>query len=270
MRACEARSRKPGVIARTLALAGLLWAGASAASAQPATEAAPRPPTLDRGLNGAFRLIKAGRYPEARRAAEAYLAGGAAAHPGQAQFILGLSYHRQRLYEAAHGHFVRALELEPDYFTARFFHGFTLLNLGRLDEARKELEAYLAQGPEDAEAVFGLGLVALEQDRVDDAERSIQRAIALAQAKAGPGLPMEAKEDLARYHARLGDVHSRQGDLAKARADLERSVELWPDHFEPWHKLATVLRRLGDAAGADRAQARSEEAFRRRTARGQP
>jgi hypothetical protein len=47
-------------------------------------------------------------------------------------------------------------------------------------------------------------------------------------------------------------------------------VELWPDHFEPWHKLAGVLRRLGDAAGADRAQSRSEEAFRRRTARGQP
>lgn len=246
-------------------------AGSPAPSLPPAAETARRPPTLDRGLNGAFQLIKAGRYPEARRAAEAYLAAGTAAHPGQAQFILGLSYHRQRLYEAAHGHFVRALELEPDYFTAHFFHGFTLLNLGRLDEARKELEAYLARGPEDAEAVFGLGLVALEQDRVDDAERSILRAIALALAKAGPAAAApDASEDLARYHARLGDVHLRRGDLAKARADLERSVELWPDHFEPWHKLAGVLRRLGDAAGADRAQARSEEAFRRRMARGQP
>lgn len=223
---------------------------------------------LDRGLSDAFRLIKARRYPEARQSAEAYLAAGTAAHPGQAQFILGLSYHRQRLYEAAHDHFARAIELEPDYFTARFFHGFTLLNLGRLDEARKELEAYLARGPEDPEAVFGLGLVAIEQDRALDAERSIQRAIALVEPKGGGAPSPAASEDLARYYARLGDVHLRLGDLTKARADLERSVALWPDHFEPWHKLAGVLRRLGDTAGADRAQARSEEAFRRRTAQG--
>src|SRR4030095_5117004 len=98
---------------------------------------------------------------EARQAAEAYLAASGAAHPGQAQFILALSYHRQRLYEEAGGHFARAVELEPDYVTAYFFHGFTLLNLGRLDEARKAFEAYLSQGPEGPEAVFVLGLVAL-------------------------------------------------------------------------------------------------------------
>ena len=257
-------------------LAGLLAVAAAPAQSPadpPAAVAAParKPPVLDAGLTAAFRLIRTGRYPEARRAAEAYLAQDGARHPGQAQFILGLSYHRQRLYESARGHFVRALELEPDYVTAHFFHGFTLLNLGRLDEARAAFESYLARGPEDAEAVFGLGLVALEQDRVDDAERAFQRAISLARAAGmGPVVSPDASEDLARYHARLADVHLRRGDLAKARADLERSVELWPDHFEPWHKLALVLRRLGDAAGADRAQARSDEAFRRRTARGQP
>jgi len=217
-------------------------------------------PTLDSGLIPAFRLIKAGRYAEARQAAEAYLAATGAPHPGQAQFILALSYHRQRLYEAADRHFVHALQLEPDYVTAYFFHGFTLLNLGRLDDARKAFEAYLSKGPEEAEAVFGLGLVALEQDRAEDAERAFLRAIALAQAKAGPSPSQGASEDLARYYARLGDVHLRTGDLTRARADLERSVELWPDHFEPWHKLAGVLRRLGDADGADRAEARSDEA----------
>ena len=250
--------------------AGAVLAQTPAASPAPPAAPARKAPTLDPGLTPAFRLIRAGRYAEARQAAEAYLAQSGAPHPGQAQFILALSYHRQRLYEAADRHFVRALELEPDYVTAYFFHGFTLLNLGQVEEARKAFETYLAKGPEDAEAVVGLGLVALEQDRVDDAERAFLRAIALAQGKAGPNPSPDASEDLARYYARLGDVHLRNGDLAKARADLERSVELWPDHFEPWHKLAGVLRRLGDAAGADRAQARSDEAFRRRTARGQP
>ena len=91
-------------------------------------------PRLDPGLTEAFRLVKGGRFDDGRRAAEAYLAAPAPGHPGQAQFVIGLSYHRQRLYERAEAHFARGLALEPDYVTARFFHGFALLNLGRLDE----------------------------------------------------------------------------------------------------------------------------------------
>jgi tetratricopeptide (TPR) repeat protein len=236
-----------------------------------ASETARKVPPLDPRLNDAFRLIKAGRFTEARKAAQEYLASGTGAHPGHAQFVLGLSYHRQRLYESARAHFALAAAAEPGYVTTYFFYGFTLFNLGRLDEARTAFETYLARGPEDPEAVFGLGLVALEQDRVDEAERAFARAIALAEKREpGPVVSAGTREDLSRYEARLADVHLRLGDLPKARADLERSVELWPDHFEPWHKLALVLRRLGDAAGADRAQARADDAFRRRTAPGQP
>jgi len=228
-------------------------------------------PPLDPRLNDAFRLIKAGRYDAARKSAQDYLAAPGAAHPGQAHFIAGLSYHRQRLYDSARARFAEAVSLEPGYTTTYFFYGFTLFNLGRLDEARQAFETYLERGPEDAEAVFGLGLVALEQDRVDDAEQAFLRAIAIAQGReVGPVFSPGLREDLSRYEARLADVRLRRGDVQKARADLERSVELWPLHFEPWHKLALVLRRLGDAAGAERAQARADEAFRRRTATGQP
>lgn len=76
------------------------------------------------------------------------------------------------------------------------------------------------------------------------------------------------REDVARYEARLADVYLRRDDLPGAREALERSVDLWPDHFEPWHKLALTLRRLGDSAGADRAQAKYAEALQRRAARG--
>jgi tetratricopeptide (TPR) repeat protein len=238
-----------------------------AAAGAPASK--PAAPKLDSRLTEAFRSIKAGRYDEARRSVDAYLAGGDAAHPGQAQFIAGLSYHRQRLYESARTHFARAVELEPDYVTTWFFYGFTLYNLGRLDEARQALERFHAFSPEDAETVFGLGLVELEADRVDDAERRFLRAIALVEAKAAGGaIPAELREDLARYQARLADVYLGRDELPKARTALERSLELWPAHFEPWHKLARVLERLGDTAGAARAQAKSDEALRRRTARG--
>jgi tetratricopeptide (TPR) repeat protein len=229
----------------------LLFVAASAAAV----------PRLDPALNPAFLHVKAGRFEDARKAAETYLAAPAPAHPGQAEFVIGLSYHQQKLYGRAAEHFERGLALEPDYVTARFFHGFALLNLGRLDAARAELEAYLARAPGEAEARFGLGLVAIEQDRVDDAQREIEAAIALAE---GQG-PRASTADLARYHARLADVHLRRDRVEPARAELEKSIALNPDHFETWHKLSRVLRRQGDDAGADRAQARSDELFRRRT-----
>jgi tetratricopeptide (TPR) repeat protein len=215
-------------------------------------------PRLDPGLTDAFRAVRAGRFDDGIRAAQVYLAGPGPGHPGQAQFVIGLAYHQQKLYQRADEHFARGLELEPGYVTARFFRGFALLNLGRLDESRRELEAFAAQAPPDSEAHFGLGLVAIEQDRPDDAEREIGRAIAIARVKADAG-------DLARYHARLADVLVRLDRLPAARASLEASIALVPDHFEVWHKLARVLRRQGDAAGADRAQARSDELFRART-----
>lgn len=220
---------------------------------------------LDAALVPAFRAIRAGRHEEARAGLDAYLGKPGAAHAGQAEFLLGLSYHEQHLYASAREHFARARALEPGYALTGFFYGFALFNLGRLEDARRELEAYAALAPDDPETRFGLGLVALEQDRVEDAEAAFGRAIALGEARAKGG-PASAnlREDLARYRARLADVYVRRGELAKAREALERSVALWPDHFEPWHKLAWVLERQGDPEGAARAELKSQEALHRR------
>ncbi len=204
--------------------------------------------------------MQAGRHDEARRAVEGYLAGPAPAHAGQAHFVAGLAFHRQQLYGAARERFARALALEPDYVTTSFFYGFTLLNLGRLDEAQTALARYLEADPEAAEAHFGLGLIAFERDRGDEAERAFLRAIELAERAPG------ARRDVARYQARLGDVYLRRDDLPRARAAFERSVELATDLPEPWHKLALVLRRQGDQPGAARAQAHSDTARARREA----
>jgi tetratricopeptide (TPR) repeat protein len=226
-----------------------------------------KPPALDSGLTAAIRAVKAGRYAEAQSAVDAYLRTATPAHPGQAHFVAGLGYHEQKLYERACERFARAAELEPGYFTTYFFQGFALFNAGRLPEARKAFETYLAADPGEAEAHFGLGLVALEDDRADDAERSFRRAIERAGGGAAPGsLAPKARRDLARYETRLADVFLRRDDTPRARIALERAVSLWPEFFEPWHKLALVLRRLGDTAGAEKAESRSAEARRLRQA----
>jgi TolA-binding protein len=100
-------------------LGGRLAAAAAAAQMPPApapptrSETERKVPSLDPRLNAAFQLIKAGRFAQARQAAQHYLASGTAAHPGQAQFILGLSYHRERLYENARARFAEAVAAEP-------------------------------------------------------------------------------------------------------------------------------------------------------------
>ena len=222
-----------------------------------------RPPVLDSGLTEAFRAVKAGRYAEAQRVVDAYLRDEWPAHAGQAHFVAGLGFHEQKLYESACERFARAAELEPGYFTTYFFQGFALFHVGRLAEARAAFERYLAIDGGEAEAHFGLGLVALEDDRHEDAETSFRRAIALAGGGGPPAsLSPKARRDLARYETRLADVFSRRDELAPARASLERAVSLWPGFFESWHKLARVLRRQGDAAGAEKAERRSEEARR--------
>lgn len=253
-----------------LALAVVLLSGsATVADTTAPAPASPAPlPRLDAGLVEAFRLVEAGQHAEARRLAEKYLEQGLGRHPGQAHFVAGLSFHRQQLYENARARFTRALELEPGYVTTWFFLGFTLLNVGETQAARQALERYLSADPGAAEGHFGLGWAALEEDRADEAVGHFTRATELAEGGAvGGRLPPALRRDVARYQARLGDAHLRRNQPGLARAAFERSVNLAPDLPEPWHKLASVLRRLGDAAGAEAAAARFAEASRRRDER---
>ena len=265
--------------ARHLACAALLLAASCGPSGPPATsKAAPvtspaagaaasaAQQKLDPGLQPAYRAIGAHDGALARTEIERYLAAaGGSARRGQAEFLVGLSYHDAELYELAEPHFARARELEPGYLATYYYHGFALWNLGRIDEARAAFERYLAAEPEKPDALFGLALVALEEDRVDAAEELLGRAIERTQARLRPGPEGDdARSDLSRYYARLSDIHLRRDELEKAREELERSVALWPDHYEAWHKLHRVLTRLGDAPGAARALASYESVFARR------
>lgn len=220
---------------------------------------------LDPGLQPAYRAIGAHDGALARAEVERYLAAaGKTARRGQAEFLVGLSYHDAELYEIAEPHFARARELEPDYLATYYYDGFSLWKLGRIAEARAAFESYLAAEPDKPDALFGLALVELEEDQVDQAERLLQRAIAGTEPRLRSANDQDARSDLSRYFARLSDVHLRRDELEDARAALERSVELWPDHYEAWHKLHRVLTRLGDAPGAARALANYESVFARR------
>ena len=263
------------VVAAACALFGCGHGEGSKAAApgpRPAASLTQDPPAqkLDAGLGEAFRAVQAGRYDDARHLVDAYLkAAGAKARRGQAEFVIALSWHQPRLYAQAEEHFARAVELDPGYLPTYLYRGYCLYELGRLDAARASLETYLGAKPDSDEARFDLGLVALEQDRAEEAAREIQRAIDLVQPRlTEPTRAAEAQRDLGRYLARLSDARLRLDDLAGARQALERSAELVPDIPDVWSKLHRVLVRLGEDEAAKKALARYEEAAAKRTAAG--
>jgi TolB-like protein/class 3 adenylate cyclase/tetratricopeptide (TPR) repeat protein len=64
-------------------------------------------------------------------------------------WVAFIAYAKQRLgaYEDALGFFRQSIELNPNYATARFLMAADLVELGRLDEARAEVQAGLALNP---------------------------------------------------------------------------------------------------------------------------
>lgn len=223
-------------------------------------------PKLDPEIAPAYKALKTGRFDEVRRMVDQYISSrGAAAHRGQAEFVIGLTYHRQQFFDTATEHFLTALKLEPNFLETYYYAGHSLFNVGRLDEARAAYAVYARYKPDDAATAFGQGLVEFEADRIDEAERFMQRAIDLTTAqRAKAEDPRSIDGDLGRYNARLGDVYVRRDDFARAKELFEKAVKLRPESPEIWSKLANACDRLGDVEGAQRARARSSEANEQR------
>lgn len=221
---------------------------------------------LDAELGPAYKALKTGRFDEVRRMVEQYVSTrGAQAHRGQAEFVIGLTYHRQNFFDSASEHFLAALKLEPGFLETYYYAGHSLFNVGRLDEARAAFAVYAKYKPDDHATAFGQGLVELEADRVDDAERFVTRAVELV-TKQRAALP-DARAldgDLGRYNARLGDIFVRREDFARAKELFEKAASLRPDSPEIWSKLASACERLGDSPCATSARAKAEEATRKR------
>lgn len=188
--------------------------------------------------------------------------------------------------ETAIGHYRRALERDPRYFQALFNLALAQQQLAQLGDARKSYEQALALEPdsaptlcnlgwldwregaledaarrfgdaarvaaarpaEAAEYWFALGSVRERQDRVTDARRAYEQALAC-----------DGRHYGARYNLGtllLGRLDAGPATLAQAREHLEQATAIAPKQAESWLNLAICRERQGDA-GAEAAYDRA-------------
>jgi len=115
---------------------------------------------------------------------------------------------------------------------------------GRADAARRGYAEVLNKQPDHPEALYGLGVLAL-QARDDDAAAALLARLARAR-------PKDAKA-----HNLLGLAHARLGRKAEAEAAFRRAVALDPKLAEAHANLGGVLHDQGNLAEAEAALAKA-------------
>jgi tetratricopeptide (TPR) repeat protein len=165
-------------------------------------------------------------------------AAGLAPRDADIQNRLGEALDRMGALDAAIDAYRRAVSERPDFRKAVNNLVLTLVKAGRGPEAVERARAFVAQGPEDPNRHFTLGLAQSEQD-VDQAINSFRRA-----------LDLDARHTLARYNLAL--VLKRADRLPEAIATLQRALEIEP-RAEAHYTLGVIYWQQGDldrAAGA--------------------
>ncbi|MGX7003408.1 cellulose synthase subunit BcsC-related outer membrane protein [Caballeronia sp. KNU42] len=128
--------------------------------------------------------------------------------------------------------------------------GFASLDRGDIVAARARFSAVLASSPDDADALGGMGIAALKQEKFDEARTYLERA-------SRAGNPARWKDALtsATYWSYTSEgIGARSnGEIAKARSMFERAIALNPSDTTAQTMLGETLLNSGDPRGAEQA-----------------
>jgi tetratricopeptide (TPR) repeat protein len=135
-------------------------------------------------------------------------------------------------FEAARLHFEQAIELKPDYASARFRLGLTLERLGRDDQALAAYEELLKSRPDDALGQFHCANVLARLDRDEEALAHYARAIDL-------------NPDSAEVHCNYADSLRATKRFDGACAHYRRAITLAPENAVAFYGLGAALEDSG-------------------------
>jgi tetratricopeptide (TPR) repeat protein len=193
-------------------------------------------------------------------------------HPDKAEAHFAMAHLAVRVgnLEQADGVIDRALRLRPDWeeaamfktrvlisqkdpqkviaFSEKFLDGHPratnfrtnyarfLVDLKQWDKARDQFKRVVAIAPRDADALYAVGLLALQTNDLDDAEKYLMR-----------NLEVQPDNDQARLY--LGQIAEQRKLYAEA-GQWFREIRPGPHHFEAQARLGLVIARQGDVAAA--------------------
>ena len=154
-------------------------------------------------------------------------------------------------FAAAEREYLRAIETDPSAAFERAQYAQFLAAMGRLDEARQQIDQSIALDPLSAQPELTRALVLYYSRRFDEAIASVRRAEAL-----DPSLPTA--------HFLMGRILEASGDLAAAVHETQKAIDGSAVVAAGWRVQKLRLQALqGDIAGARAgfsALARSEAA----------
>lgn len=112
-----------------------------------------------------------------------------------------------------------------------------LFQAGKLGEAEATLRSLLKSSPNNADALFALGLVAYAANKTDAAIQLIDEAI-------------EINPTAGRFHTNIAAMYSKIGDLPKAIEHGRAAITLKPNNSEAHNNLGVALLTSGDLPSA--------------------
>jgi len=212
------------------------------------------PPLLHQGGVVYFKLR---RYENSRELFERFLRV-APSLVGQTR-ALGHCYYTLGDYEQAQAHYERVLKSEPEMVEARRGYALALLRSGDPDGALRELQSVVEQVPAHADAWTWIAQVHFDEDRVEEASASIEKAIMLdIFAPRGWFLKAQIAWELERDEE--GDAaHARYRELDRATQEvraLEARLILDPHQVKLLMRLIEAHRSVGNFGQVRNAGAR--------------
>jgi len=170
------------------------------------------------------------------------LRAAATAREVEERFTLGLAALARSDWSAGAAEFERIVALdppEPKGSTARYDLAIAQANLGRNDDAARNLRAAIALDPGFLAAMANLISVDLARGDLQDARAVADRFIALA-------------PDSARALYSRGLVALQGGDAQTARTDFGKLLQANPAYAVAHYDLALAEERLGNVSAAER------------------